>query len=312
MTRALSNGPAPSSPQAQQTIGALFCLFAAIAWGTTGTAATFAPGVSPLAIGAAAMGIGGALQALIAYKGIWTHRAALRRERMALMVGAVSVAIYPLAFYASMRLAGVTVGTVISIGSAPLISALIEYALDGRRLTVRWAIGAAIGLSGIALLSLSESGHGTASNIPLGAFLGLVAGGTYALYSWTAQRMMRRDLPPRVAMGATFGLGGLLLLPVLLITGASFLDSAGNLAVGLYMALVPMFLGYLAFGAGLARVPASMATTITLFEPVVAAVLAVYVVGETLPALGWLGVALIVACLLWTTLPLPRRRVLAA
>jgi len=59
-------------------------------------------------------------------------------------------------------------------------------------------------------------------------------------------------------------------------------------------------------------VPASMATTITLFEPVVAAVLAVYVVGETLPALGWLGVALIVICLLWTTLPLPRRRVLAA
>lgn len=258
------------------------------------------------------MGIGGALQALIAYKGIWTHRAALRRERMALLVGAVSVAIYPLAFYASMRLAGVTVGTVISIGSAPLISALIEYALDGRRLTVRWAIGAAIGLGGIGLLSLSESGHGTASNVPLGALLGLVAGGTYALYSWTAQRMMRRDLPPRVAMGATFGLGGLLLLPVLLITGASFLDSAGNLAVGLYMALVPMFLGYLAFGAGLARVPASMATTITLFEPVVAAVLAVYVVGETLPALGWLGVALIVACLLWTTLPWPRRKVLAA
>jgi drug/metabolite transporter, DME family len=312
MTAAQSNTPAPSNTPAQQTMGALFCLFAAIAWGTTGTAATFAPGVSPLAIGAAAMGIGGALQALIAYKGIWAHRAALRRERMALLVGAVSVAIYPLAFYASMRLAGVTVGTVISIGSAPLISALIEYALDGRRLTARWAIGAAIGLGGIALLSLSEGGHGTASNIPLGAFLGLVAGGTYALYSWTAQQMMRRDLPPRVAMGATFGLGGLLLLPVLLITGASFLDSAGNLAVGLYMALVPMFLGYLAFGAGLARVPASMATTITLFEPVVAAVLAVYVVGETLPALGWLGVALIVICLLWTTLPVPRWRVLAA
>lgn len=302
----------PSSPQTDQAIGAIFCLFAAIAWGTTGTAATFAPGVSPLAIGAAAMGIGGALQAVIAHKGILANRAALKREWPALLVGAVSVAIYPLAFYASMRLAGVTVGTVISIGSAPLISALIEYWLDGRRLTARWAIGAAIGLSGIALLSLSEGDHGTtASNVPLGALLGLLAGGTYALYSWTAQRMMRRDLPPRVAMGATFGLGGLLLMPVLLVTGASFLDSAGNLAVGAYMALVPMFLGYLAFGAGLARVPASMATTITLFEPVVAAVLAVYVVGESLPVLGWLGVALIVACLLWTTFPWPRRRSVA-
>jgi len=35
-------------------------------WGTTGTAATFAPGVGPLAIGAAALGIGGLLQAAIA------------------------------------------------------------------------------------------------------------------------------------------------------------------------------------------------------------------------------------------------------
>jgi DME family drug/metabolite transporter len=30
-----------------------------ILWGTTGTAATFAPGAGPLAIGAAALGIGG-------------------------------------------------------------------------------------------------------------------------------------------------------------------------------------------------------------------------------------------------------------
>ncbi|MGR3464610.1 DMT family transporter [Limimaricola sp.] len=293
----------------QQALGVALCLFAAIAWGTTGTAATFAPGVSPAAIGAAAMGLGGGFQAIIAGSAIRAHRAALRRERTTLLVGALSVAIYPLAFYASMRLAGVTVGTVISIGSAPLISALIENRLDGRRLTARWAIGAGIGLTGIALLSLSEGGHAPAArNVALGALLGLGAGGTYALYSWTAQRMMYRNLPPRVAMGATFGLGGLCLLPVLLVTGAPFLDSTANLAVGLYMAVVPMFLGYLAYGGGLARVPASMATTVTLFEPVVAAMLAVYVVGEMLSGTGWLGVAMIVACLIWTTAPAPRRR----
>lgn len=35
-------------------------------WGTTGTAATFARDAGPLAIGAAALGIGGLLQAAIA------------------------------------------------------------------------------------------------------------------------------------------------------------------------------------------------------------------------------------------------------
>ena len=46
--------------------GTLCVLAASVLWGTTGTAATFAPGVGPLAIGAAAMGLGGLLQALTA------------------------------------------------------------------------------------------------------------------------------------------------------------------------------------------------------------------------------------------------------
>jgi DME family drug/metabolite transporter len=277
----------------QHLTGTLMCLFAAIAWGTTGTAAAFAPDVSPLAIGAAAMGFGGLLQAFVARRGIRQALPELKRHRRLLLSGAVCVAIYPLAFYASMRLAG------------------IENRLDGQRLTGRWAIGAAIGLAGIVLLSLAEGGHvSTGHALPLGVALGLTAGATYALYSWTAQRMMRRAVPPRVAMGATFGLGGALLMPVLLFTGGPFLQSAGNLAVGAYMALVPMFLGYLAFGAGLARVSASTATTTTLFEPAVAAVLAVYVVGENLPVLGWFGVGLIALCLVWTSLPAAPRRVL--
>ena len=69
------------------------------------------------------------------------------------------------------------------------------------------------------------------------------------------------------------------------------------------MAFVPMFLGYICFGYGLSRVRASTATTLTLIEPVVAAVLAVVIVGERLPALGWIGVGLVVVCLLVLTIP---------
>ncbi|MGV3069534.1 EamA family transporter, partial [Proteus mirabilis] len=42
----------------QRLGGIVGVLIAAILWGTTGTAATYAPGLSPLAIGAVAMGIG--------------------------------------------------------------------------------------------------------------------------------------------------------------------------------------------------------------------------------------------------------------
>ncbi len=291
-------------------------LIAALLWGTTGTAATFAPGVSAVAIGAVAMGVGGMLQALIALRGIARQRATLRHHWRMLLTGALAVAVYPLAFYASMHLAGVTVGTVISIGSAPLLSALIEYGLDGQRLTRRWMTGAAAGVAGMVLLCLAESAHSSStaqqSEVITGIALGLLAGLTYALYSWAARHLMQRGIPSRTAMGATFGFGGIMLMPVLFATGAPLLASWNNAAVGIYMALVPMFIGYLCYGYGLARIPASMATTITLLEPAVAAVLAVVIVGERLPALGWVGIGLIVACLLWITVPVKRRRLAQA
>jgi DME family drug/metabolite transporter len=291
--------------------GVIAILFAAVVWGTTGTAATFAPGVSAAAIGAAAMGLGGIGQALWAGRGIRNQRARLWEQRCLLVIGALAVAVYPLAFYGAMRLAGVTVGTVITIGSAPLLSALIEYVLDGRRLTLRWSLGAAVGLIGMGLICLAEgAAHGQVvggSSAPLGVLLGLIGGLTYALYSWSARRMMLQGTGSKIAMGATFGLGGLLLMPVLMVLGGAFLASWSNAAVGLYMAAVPMFLGYIAFGYGLARVEASTATVITLFEPVVAAVLAVLIVGERLPPLGWIGVALVIGCLAIITLPLPSR-----
>jgi DME family drug/metabolite transporter len=218
------------------------------------------------------------------------------------LLGGAAVAVYPLAFYTSMRLAGVAVGTVVSIGSAPLVSALAERVIDQHRLTVRWMLGAALGLAGIVLLCLAEAARpdprpAAAWATMLGVALGLAAGVTYAIYSWAAHRLIGRGVTSRAAMGAIFGLGGLLLLPVLLATGAPLAASWANAAVGAYLALVPMFTGYLLFGWALARVPASTATTLSLLEPAVATVLAVMVVGERLPAAGWAGLILIAGCL---------------
>lgn len=291
--------------------GIAVIILASFLWGTTGVSATFAPDVSAIAIGAAAMGFGGLLQASIAITPIRRNLGAFRQQWHLLLLGAVAVAVYPLAFYGSMRLAGVTIGTVVSIGTAPVLSAIIEIIMDGARMTLRWLSGAVLGLTGIALLSLSggtEHIAATDTSATLtGVILGLIAAFTYALYSWAARRLMQRDIPSRAAMGGIFGIGGLLLMPVLALYGAPFLDSRQNAAVGIYMACVPMFLGYVCFGYALARIPASTATTITLLEPVVAAALAALIVGEQLTAAGWAGVALIFTCLVCITLPARRK-----
>ena len=119
------------------TFGSVCVLAAAVLWGTTGTAAALAPGVGSLAVGAAAMGVRGLLQAAAAHHVMRAHRAGLAAQWRTLAVSAVAVAVYPLAFYSSMRLAGVAVGTVVSIGSAPMAAALIERVIDRRPLSRR-------------------------------------------------------------------------------------------------------------------------------------------------------------------------------
>lgn len=255
------------------------------------------------------MGLGGLLQAAIAVRPIIAFSTSLRSQWPTVALGAFAVATYPLAFYTSMHLAGVAVGTVVSIGSAPLASAVIERIVDKRRFTGRWAVGAALGLSGALLLCFAEAGRAEPASAPemewstsAGIGLGLLAGLTYALYSWAAHRLMNTGVPSTAVMGAVFGIGGVLLMPVLALTGAPFVSSWQNLTVGVYMALIPMFAGYVLFGWGLARVRASTATTISLVETVVAAILAVVVVGERLPAQAWVGSALVLGSLFVLTL----------
>lgn len=269
---------------------------ASLLWGTTGTAATFAPGAGPLAIGAAALGVGGLLQAAIAVPALSAARSRLRANGGVVAAGALAVAVYPLAFYSSMHLAGVAIGSVVSLASAPLASGLLERFVERRPLSRWWAVAALLGIAGSILLcwsKLDSSMGGSGGAALLGIGLGLVAGGAYATYSWAVHRLVGRGTGRTTAMGAVFGGGGALLLPVLLITGAPLLASPDAFAVAAYMALVPMFLGYVLFGFGLTQVSASTATTVTLTEPAVAAVLAVVVVGEDLPPVGWAGLAVI-------------------
>lgn len=290
------------TPQTDSPYGTTAILLAALLWGTTGTVASFAPQVSALAIGAFAMGIGGLLQAMICGQNIINRWQEIKQYKALLVPGVASIVLYPLAFYSSMRFAGVAVGTVVTIASAPFAAMLLEY-LSGQSVPVgrRWLLSVLLGVSGVVLLSVTESA--SVGYVPqwmntLGVGLGLVAGATYAAYSWVAKRLMDKGLPSQPVMGTLFGLGAIVLLPSLAFSGDNLFSSPENTLVALYMALVPMFLGYLAFGYGLRTVPASRATLLTLFEPVVAALLAVFLIGETLTMTGWTGMGLIGGCLL--------------
>jgi len=270
-------------------------ILASMLWGTTGTAASFLPdSVSPLAVGASTMTIGGLLLfAVSARPSLAAVRASSSRRWV--LIGAVGVFVYPLAFYSSMSLAGVAIGNVVSLGTGPVFAALLEWIVERRRLTLRWALCTAVAIQGVILLALGSHRDDApqATSPLLGIGLGVAAGLAYALYTYASSRAIGTGQPSRAVMGDMFGLGAIALLPVLLVFGAPLLQSTTTVGIAAYLALGPMFVAYLLFGVGMRTLRSSTATTITLLEPVVATILAVLVVGERLELLGWAGLILI-------------------
>lgn len=297
--------------QNKSSLSAILCVIAAsVLWGTTGTASAFIPDISPLAVGAFSMGVGGVLLVLNAKNNLLSDRQKLLSKPSLLFIGSLCVAIYPLAFYSSMRLAGVAIGTVISIASAPFFTVIMERLISNKIVTIRWVVSFIFGVVGVILLTLGKTQYldinAQANNRILGVLLGLVAGLTYATYSWTARQMIENGVNSKSAMASIFGLSAILLLPSLLLTGENLFLDAKHISVALYLAIAPMFFGYLLFGQALRVIEASKATLITLLEPIVATILAIIIIGETFSSIGWLGMSLMIVCLLLQVMKMPK------
>ena len=283
-------------------------VLASLLWGTTGTAASFMPDdVSPLAIGASTMAVGGILLFVVS---AGQSLSAIRdvRSRRWLVLGSLGVVVYPLAFYLSMDLAGVAIGNVVSLGSGPVFAALLEWALERSRPSRLWAACTAAAIGGVVLLAVGGDGARAATVLP-GILFGLAAGLAYALYTYCSSRAIRVGGSSRGAMGGMFGMGAIPLLVVLVFVGAPLVQSQQTVGIAAYLALGPMFVAYMLFGVGMRTLNSSTATTITLLEPLVATFLAVLVVGERLAIVGWVGLVLIlVAVTLLATASHPRRK----
>ncbi|MDF1763066.1 MAG: EamA family transporter [Oleibacter sp.] len=288
----------------------VFAVFiASVLWGTTGTAASFIPEVSPVAIGAFAMTLGGLLLVITAHINLLKDKQRLRSQLSVIFLGGLSVAVYPLAFYSSMRFSGVAIGTLISIASAPFFTVLLERFISKKPIRIQWIVSFMFGVVGVALLALGKVDDLALSQSQSlkywGIILGLIAGLTYGMYSWSARQMIETGISSNSAMASMFGIAALLLLPVLILTGSNLFSDVSHTMVAFYMAIIPMFLGYLCFGYGLKSIAASKATLITLLEPVVATFFAIMIVDERFNIAGWYGMAFITVCLLLQLVKFP-------
>jgi len=281
---------------------ALLALLAScLMWGTTGiVAAGMTADVSTLAIGSFTMGVGGLILAALTWRNV-RRALAIRRARLWVLLGGLRVFVYPLAFYAGMHDAGVAVGNTVALGSGPLFAGVIEWVATKRAPHRGWFV--ALGIATIGLVCVGVARGGSNSVGFTGVLLAVLAGIAYALYSVAGSRVIAAGADFRGSMGSVFGAGALPLLAVLMTTGLPLVNNPENLVRGAYLALGPLVLAYLLFGYALTRASASLVTLVTLLEPVFATILAVVVLGEALPPVGWFGVGLLVTGVAVATVP---------
>lgn len=279
---------------------------AAALWGTTGTAQSFAPdGATPLAVGAVRIALGGSvLVAFAALTGLISRekapamsRAISRDAWLPVVVAAVGVALYQPLFFAGVSLSGVSVGTVIAIGSAPVMAGLAGFAALGERPGVLWVAATALAIAGCVLLLGSGS---TGEISALGVISALGAGLCYGSYATASKTLLDRGLSQSSVMALAFGVGGALLAPALLFVDLGWLTEAAGIAVALHLGLVATAAAYLLFAKGLSGLPVATAATLSLAEPLTAGLLGFLLLGERLGPVALLGAALLLCGLLAT------------
>ena len=280
-------------PSVAIPVGAV--LLAAVLFGTTGTAQALGPAAATsLGVGAVRLVVGGlALLALVGVRQAEVR--ALWRTPAGLLAG-LCTGLYQVCFFAGVEQAGVAVGTLVAIGSGPVLTGLLAVRLLGERPGRSWLAATGLCLAGLVLLVVGAGTSGAAD--PLGVLLALGAGSAYAAYTVLAKRQLDAGHRPAVVMAAAFGLGGLLSVPVLLTQPVAWLATGQGLALAAYLGLGTTTLAYLLFVRGLAVLPAGPVTTLVLAEPVVATALGVVVLDERLAAAGGLGAGLLLLGLL--------------
>ncbi len=261
-------------------------LVAAVIWGTVGPAQLLSgTSADPGALGALRLLVGGAVLS-VPLIGRVPWAALLSRASVPwVLVAAVSTAVYQATFLYAIDRAGAAVGTTVALGCAPFATGAFAWWWLGQRPDWRWLAGTLAAVTGCALIL---SPGGAARVDPVGVTFAVVSGCCYGAYTVAAKIFLGTGVPQMVTVASTLVLGGLLLSPLVLIHPSHLIEAPTVALIG-WMAVIATALAYALFARGLSRTTASTAGTLSLAEPLAAAILGVFVLHERLTVNATVG-----------------------
>lgn len=275
-------------------------------FGTTGTSQALGPaGTTPLSIGVTRMVIGGTGLALLAFLLAARHarRRPGRAPRPRLTAGAVSLmvltgaclAVYQPLFFLGTERNGVAVGTVVALGSAPILAGLLEWALTRRMPSATWMGATALATLGVVLLGFGGEAGGTGGTDPVGLLGSIGAGASFAVIANAQRRLLDDGWDPFTVVGAMGASSAALSALALPFVDLAWLGQTPGIVMALWLGIATIAVAYALFTWGLSGLTAATAATLTLGEPLTASILGIAVLGERLSLLAIGGLVVLAA-----------------
>ena len=267
----------------------LVTALAPISWGTTYVVATeFLPPDHPLLVASLRSLPIGILLTIGLRKlpqGVWWWRI--------FVLGSLNIGLFQaLLFVAAYRLPGGVAATV--GGIQPLIVVFFAWQILSKKPSRRSIIAAIAGFIGVGLLVLNPA----ARLDPIGIAAAIAGAGAMGLGTVLVKRW-KSPVSLIVFTAWQLTVGGLILLPIALITEGSFEEiSRTNLWGFVYLGLIGTGLAYGLWFRGIRKLSATAVSYLGLLSPVVATLIGYVFLQETFTSVQWIGIAIVLTAIL--------------
>ena len=272
-------------------VGGLLVLIGALCFSTTGftQALIVDDGASSYAIGTIRMLFGGLL--LLALCAVRGNLPTLKGwDLKCLFLTVFGVGVYQLCFFKGTLQAGVAMGTLAAMGFTPVVAAVLSALFYKTLPSRQWYVSTLIGVTGLVLMNWGKTGDFN----PAALFFPLAAGACYG-FTLTFSKPLLKVFPAETAMSVVLLICGVCMLPGMFSEDLSWMLTPRGVVATLHLGVVATAMAYFFTIIGLKMVTPPTAATLSLAEPVGAALLGILILGEAVSPTSFTGIALIIA-----------------